>query len=83
LYHLKSLPVDYLKIDGSFIRDFPHNPVDRHLVKAVVDVARALHKKTIAEFVGDAETVRLLRACGVDFAQGYHIWRPQAVSEIW
>jgi diguanylate cyclase (GGDEF)-like protein len=83
LYHLKSLPVDYLKIDGSFIRDFPHNPVDRHLVKAVVDVARALHKKTIAEFVGDAETVRLLRACGVDFAQGYHIGRPQAVSDIW
>jgi EAL domain-containing protein (putative c-di-GMP-specific phosphodiesterase class I) len=52
-------------------------------VKAVVDVSRALHKKTIAEFVGGEETVRLLRAGGVDYAQGFHIGKPRAVSEIW
>ena len=83
LHQLKHLPVDYLKIDGSFIRDFPHNRVDRHLVKAVVELARALHKKTIAEFVSDDDTVHLLRKSGVDYAQGYHIGRPRAVSELW
>jgi EAL domain-containing protein (putative c-di-GMP-specific phosphodiesterase class I) len=83
LHHLKYLPVDYLKIDGSFIRDLPRSPVDQHLVKAIVDVSRALNKKTVAEFVGDAETVRLLRAGGVDYAQGFHIGRPRAVSEFW
>ncbi len=82
LSHLKHLPVDYLKIDGSFIRDLPNNPVDQHLVKAVVEVARGLHKETIAEFVGDEETVQLLREYGVDFAQGFYIGEPRAVPEI-
>lgn len=82
LYHLKHLPVEYLKIDGSFIRDLPNNPVDQHLVKAVVEVARGLHKETIAEFVGDEETVQLLRKYGVDFAQGFYIGKPRAVTEV-
>jgi diguanylate cyclase (GGDEF)-like protein/PAS domain S-box-containing protein len=72
-YHLKHLPVDYLKIDGSFIRDLPRNPADRQLVAAMVAVARGLGKQTIAEFVSDDETIRLLRAYGVDYAQGFHI----------
>jgi diguanylate cyclase (GGDEF)-like protein len=82
LHQLKDLPVDFLKIDGSFIRDLPRSTVDRHLVKAIVDMARALGKQTVAEFVGDEDTVHLLRECGVDYAQGYHIGRPRAVSEI-
>jgi len=82
LSHLKHLPVDYLKIDGSFVRDLPNNPVDQHLVKAMVEVARALHKETIAEFVGSEETVQLLRQYGVDFAQGFYIGEPRAVSEV-
>jgi len=72
-YHLKHLPVDYLKIDGSFIRDLPRDLVDRQLVQAMVAVARGLGKETIAEFVSDAETVTLLRKYGVDYAQGFHI----------
>jgi len=72
-YHLKSLAVDYLKIDGSFIRDLPRDTVDQHLVKAIVAIARGLGKETIAEFVSDAETVQLLREYGVDCAQGFHI----------
>jgi diguanylate cyclase (GGDEF)-like protein/PAS domain S-box-containing protein len=72
-YHLKHLPVDYLKIDGSFIRNLPRDPVDQQLVRAMVAVARGLGKETIAEFVSDDETVRLLRDYGVDFAQGFHI----------
>ncbi len=80
--HLKQLPVDYLKIDGSFIRDLPHDPVDQQLVRAMAEAARGLGKKTVAEFVGDADTVRLLRALGVDYAQGYHIGEPAAASEV-
>lgn len=81
-YYLKHLPVDYLKIDGSFIRNLPHDPVDQHLVKAIVEVARGLQKQTIAEFVSDEETVRLLRQYGVDYAQGYHIGRPRPLDEL-
>jgi diguanylate cyclase (GGDEF)-like protein len=82
LAQLKHLPVDLLKIDGSFIRDFARSAVDRDIVQAIVGMARALHKKTVAEFVGDQDTVRLLREYGVDYAQGYHIGRPRAVSAI-
>ena len=79
---LKHLPVDYLKIDGSFVQDLAANAVDQHLVQAIVSVARGLGKKTIAEFVGDAETVRLLKQYGVDYAQGYHVGRPAALAEV-
>jgi len=80
-YQLKHLDVDYLKIDGSFIRDLPRDPVDRHLVRAIVEVARALGKKTIAEFVTDEETLRLIRELGVDYAQGYYVGQPLEASE--
>lgn len=81
-YHLKHLPVDFLKIDGTFVRDIARSPVDQHLVKGIVQVARGLGKQTIAEFVGDEETVRLLREYGVDYAQGYHLGEPEDVSKI-
>ncbi len=81
-YHLKHLPVDFLKIDGAFIKDLPRSAVDRHLVKAMVAVAQGLGKQTIAEFVGDRETVELLRSYGVDYAQGYYIGRPREVAQI-
>ncbi len=80
--HLKHLPVDYLKIDGGFIRDLTHNLVDQHLVKAIVEVARGLGKQTVAEFVGCKETVQLLLEYGVDYAQGYYIGLPCAVTEM-
>ena len=72
-YQLKQLPVDFLKIDGSFIREVATSDVDQHLVRAIVELAHALNKETIAEFVGDQETVEVLREIGVDYAQGYHI----------
>jgi diguanylate cyclase (GGDEF)-like protein/PAS domain S-box-containing protein len=75
-YYLKHLPVNSLKIDGSFIERLPHDPVDQELVKAMVEVARRLGKTAVAEFVQDEQTVALLRSYGVDFAQGYHIGRP-------
>jgi diguanylate cyclase (GGDEF)-like protein len=76
-YHLKHLPVDFLKIDGSFIKDLAISEVDQHLVKAIVEVARGLGKETIAEFVQDQQTVTLLQEFGVDFVQGYYIGRPR------
>jgi diguanylate cyclase (GGDEF)-like protein/PAS domain S-box-containing protein len=80
--NLKHLPVDYLKIDGSFIRDLSRNPIDQQLVRAIVQVARALDMRTIAEFVEDAESLELLREYGVDFAQGYHIGKPLPFEEV-
>jgi len=81
-HKLKHLPVDYLKIDGSFIRDLPENKVDQHLVRAMVEVARALRKRTVAEWVGSAETLELVKKAGVDYGQGFHIGKPEAVEKF-
>ncbi|MBS1871083.1 MAG: EAL domain-containing protein [Actinobacteria bacterium] len=75
-YYLKHLPFDLLKIDGEFVRSCTSNPTDQLLIRAAVDIARGLGKKTIAEYVGDEATVALLRELGVDYAQGFHIGRP-------
>ncbi len=74
--YLKQLPVDIVKIDGAFIQHLATSAEDQLFVKALTDVAKGLGKTTIAEFVEDAETLRLLEDFGVDFAQGYHIGRP-------
>jgi diguanylate cyclase (GGDEF)-like protein/PAS domain S-box-containing protein len=81
-YYLKHLPFDFLKIDGEFVRNCRASHTDRLLIGAVVDVARGLGKKTIAEIVSDDETVRLLKRLGVDFAQGYHLGRPGPLEEV-
>jgi EAL domain-containing protein (putative c-di-GMP-specific phosphodiesterase class I) len=80
-YYLKHLPLDYLKIDGEFVRGLPQSRTDQILVASVVELARGLGKKTIAEYVGDQDTVELLRELGVDYAQGFHTGRPAPVSE--
>jgi EAL domain-containing protein (putative c-di-GMP-specific phosphodiesterase class I) len=79
-YYLKHLPLNYLKIDGDFIRNLAHNLVDQQVVKAVVQVAKALGYKTIAEYVQDEATVLALRHYGVDYMQGYHVGRPRALN---
>ena len=81
-YHLKHLPVDYLKIDGSFIRDLPRDEVDQHLVKAMVEAAKGLRRRTVAEFVQDEATWRLLGQFGVDYGQGYYLGRPVPVFDL-
>ena len=75
-YYLKQLPVDFVKIDGSFIKDLATNADDRILVKAMGEIVRGFGKKTVAEFVQDAETLNLLRSYGITYAQGYHIGQP-------
>ena len=74
--YLKQLPVDYLKIDIEFVRDLATNPASRHVVEAVVGLARGFGLKTVGEGVEDPEAYSLLRELGVDYAQGYHIARP-------
>ncbi|TML31233.1 MAG: EAL domain-containing protein, partial [Actinobacteria bacterium] len=81
-YYLKHLPFDFLKIDGEFVRNCRHSHTDQLVIQAVVDLARGLRAQTIAEIVGDDETVRLLAELGVDYGQGYHLGRPRPLDEI-
>ena len=76
--YLKHMPFDLIKIDGDFVRDLPRNDADQLTVKALVQVAAGLGKRTIAEFVEEEETASMLREYGVDMAQGYHLGRPAA-----
>ncbi len=80
-HYLKQIPFDVIKIDGAFVRDMPRNDADQLTVKAIVEIARGLGKRTIAEFVQDDETTKLLREYGVDMAQGYHLGRPVDSAE--
>lgn len=79
---LKHLPVDYIKIDGSFITNVSTDPVDRSLVEAMVELSRVLGKKTVAEFVENAATLELLREIGVDYGQGFYLGEPAAADEL-
>ncbi|MBI5236832.1 MAG: EAL domain-containing protein [Deltaproteobacteria bacterium] len=74
--YLKELDVDYIKIDGSFIKKLNENKTDQLFVKAMTDVAQGLGIKTVAEFVEADATLQLLKAFGVDYAQGYLIGKP-------
>jgi len=74
--YLKQLPVDIVKIDGAFIQNLASSEQDQLFVKALTDVARGLGKVTVAEFVENAATLKLLERFGVDYAQGYHVGRP-------
>jgi EAL domain-containing protein (putative c-di-GMP-specific phosphodiesterase class I) len=76
--YLKYLQVDSVKIDGLFIRNLPSDYENQLFVKAIVSVARGLHKTTIAECVEDDETLAMLKAFGVDQVQGYYFERPHA-----
>ena len=80
-YYLKHLRFDYLKIDGEFIRNLGATPTDQLVVKAIVTIAQGLGTRTVAEFVGDDDTVELLRAFGIDYGQGYHLGRPRPLEE--
>jgi diguanylate cyclase (GGDEF)-like protein/PAS domain S-box-containing protein len=75
--YLKHLKADVLKIDGLFIRDLPNDRDNQVFVKSIVDVARGLGKKTVAEFVENAEILEMLQRLGVDMVQGYHLDKPQ------
>jgi diguanylate cyclase (GGDEF)-like protein/PAS domain S-box-containing protein len=80
--YLKNLPVDFLKIDGSFVRDLLDDPLDRAMVRAINDVGHAMGIGTIAEFVERPETLQVLRVIGVDYAQGWATGRPRPLADF-
>ena len=79
--YLKHFPVNYLKIDREFIADIATNVASRHVVQAVVSLARGFGQKTIAEGIEDESTISLLREMGVDYAQGFAFGRPAPLDE--
>ncbi len=80
--YLKNLPVDYLKIDGSFIRDIERDPLDRTFVAAIRAVAAQMNLRTIAEFVESPSVLDILDEIGIDLAQGYGIATPGPLCEL-
>lgn len=74
--YLKNLPVDFLKIDGMFVRNMTRDPIDLAFVRSINEIGHVMGKKTVAEFVEDENTLVALRELGVDYAQGFHISRP-------
>lgn len=80
LTYLKQLPVDYLKIDGGFVRDMLQDRGDHAMVEMINRIGQTLGKKTVAEFVESREIAEELMSMGVDYVQGYAIARPQPLS---
>jgi diguanylate cyclase (GGDEF)-like protein/PAS domain S-box-containing protein len=80
--YLKTLPVDFIKIDGGFIKDINDDPIDRAMVKAIQQIAYTMGIKSVAESVETPESLVLLRGMNVDFAQGYAIARPAPLETL-
>ncbi len=80
--YLKNLPVDYLKIDGLFVKDILDDQVDLAMVRSINEVGHVMGKKTIAEFVENEQIFNLLKVLGVDYAQGYGIAKPVPLDEL-
>lgn len=74
--YLKNLSVDYLKIDGMFVKDMIDDPIDFAMVKSINEIGQVMGKETIAEFVEDDDILLKLKSIGVDYAQGYCIGKP-------
>lgn len=80
--YLKNLNVDYLKIDGAFVKDLANNKADLAIVKSMNEIAHSLNLKTIAEYVETAEIQDILKEIGVDYGQGYFIHKPMPLNEL-
>ena len=78
--YLKHFPVDFLKIDGSFVREILRDPIDREMVRSINEIGHLTGKQTIAEWAENAEIIEVLRGLGVDYAQGYGVSQPQRVQ---
>ena len=80
--YLKTLPVDFLKIDGSFVKDMTEDPIDHALVEAVNNIGHTMGLKTIAEYVKDEATLEELVRLGVDYLQGFELYKPAPLEEF-
>jgi diguanylate cyclase (GGDEF)-like protein/PAS domain S-box-containing protein len=79
--YLKHFPVDYLKIDGSFVRGILTDPIDREMVRSINEIGHLTGKLVIAEFAENQEIIQTLASLGVDYAQGYGIAQPSRLSK--
>jgi EAL domain-containing protein (putative c-di-GMP-specific phosphodiesterase class I) len=80
--YLKNLPVDYLKIDGSYVQDIDRDPIDRAMVEAVNNIGHVMGMQTIAEFVSNSAIRKILEEMDVDYVQGFEIARPGPLSQV-
>ena len=80
--YLQQLKFDYIKIDGTFVRDLPQQPVDQKMIRLIAEVGREAGMQTVAEYVQDAETLTLLAELGVDMVQGYFVGRPTELPVV-
>lgn len=80
--YLKNLPVDYVKIDGEFVKDITHDSLDLAMIRSINEIAHLLGKQTVAEFVESEEIKTLLIDLGVDYAQGYSIHKPEPLDAL-
>ncbi len=80
--YLRNLPVDFVKIDGVFVKDIVNNPADYAVVRSINEIGHYMGKKTIAEYVEDAQILDNLKEIGVDYAQGYQISRPMELTQL-
>jgi diguanylate cyclase (GGDEF)-like protein len=80
-YYLKYLPVDFLKIEGEFIKSLPNSPTDRVFIEGIVNVARKMGIKTVAEYVESEEVLEVVKDLGIDYAQGYYLGKPEPLEE--
>lgn len=78
--HLRTLPVDFVKIDGQFVKQMANDPIDFAMVKSINELGHLMQRQTIAEFVEDDSTIEKLKSLGVDYAQGYGIERPERLG---
>jgi len=79
--YLKNLPVDFLKIDGAFVKDIANDPTSCAIVKSINEIGQIMGKQTVAEFVENEPILEKLRQMGVNYAQGYFIGRPLPLKE--
>ena len=80
--YLKNFPIDFLKIDGMFVKDLCDDPIDFAMVKSIHEIGKVMGKKTIAEFVENEAICKELKKMGVDFAQGYGVGKPIPLEEL-
>jgi diguanylate cyclase (GGDEF)-like protein/PAS domain S-box-containing protein len=78
--YLKHFPVDFLKIDGSFVKEILHDPIDREMVRSINEIGHLTGKQTIAEFAENEEIITMLKGMGIDYAQGYGVSEPKRVT---
>ena len=78
--YLKHFPVDFLKIDGSFVKEILHDPIDREMVRSINEIGHLTGKRTIAEFAENEEIITMLKGMGIDYAQGYGVSEPKRVT---